>query len=181
MVSCYGYVISRRWSSHFWVKVHVFSNFFSTVKEILGLRSCKALIYVLFFTSSTKKSPFLAVLTWFLILGKIQDGDHCWWRHRPPAAPPPIKCTSSCKEDQRPSTEEKIVLKYCNKPKTLGGMVSSTTPLVPRWGYVYVRGLNSGYRLDWSIVSMVLVVSQFSRDVIGYEDSWSHWCVSILL
>ena len=127
MVSCYGYVISRRWSSHFWVKVHVFSNFFSTVKEILGLRSCKALIYVLFFTSSTKKSPFLAVLTWFLILGKIQDGDHCWWRHRPPAAPPPIKCTSSCKEDQRPSTEEKIVSKYCNKPKTLGGMVSSTT------------------------------------------------------
>ena len=29
-------------------------------------------------------------------LGKIQDGDHCWLRHRPPAAPPPIKYTSSC-------------------------------------------------------------------------------------
>ena len=31
------------------------------------------------------------VLTRFLILGKIQDGgqhgDHCWGRHRPPAAP----------------------------------------------------------------------------------------------
>ena len=31
-----------------------------------------------------KKLSFLAVLSWFLILGKIQDGgqdgDHCWWR-----------------------------------------------------------------------------------------------------
>ena len=36
--------------------------------------------------------PFLAVLAWLLTLGKIQDEgqdrDHCWWRHRPPAAPP---------------------------------------------------------------------------------------------
>ena len=38
-----------------------------------------------------KKLPFLAVLTWFWILGKIQDGNYCWWRQRPPAAPPPIK------------------------------------------------------------------------------------------
>ena len=30
------------------------------------------------------------------ILGKIQDGDHCWWHHRPPVAPPAIKYTSSC-------------------------------------------------------------------------------------
>ena len=48
----------------------------------------------------TKKSPFLAVSTWFLIPGKIQDrrqdGDLCWWRHRPPAAPPSIKYTFSC-------------------------------------------------------------------------------------
>ena len=40
----------------------------------------------LFFMWSTKKSPFLAVLTWFPILGKSQggsqDGDHCWWRYR---------------------------------------------------------------------------------------------------
>ena len=43
-----------------------------------------------------KYFQFLAVLTWFLILGIIQDGDHCWWRDRPPAAPPPIKYTSSC-------------------------------------------------------------------------------------
>ena len=42
-----------------------------------------------------KQLPFLAVFTWFLVLGKIQDGDHCWWRHRPPAAPPFVKYTSS--------------------------------------------------------------------------------------
>ena len=46
-----------------------------------------------------KQLPFLAVLTRFLILGKIQDGgqdgDH-WSRHSPPAAPSFIKYTSSC-------------------------------------------------------------------------------------
>ena len=67
---------------------------------ILWLKSCKELIYVLFFMSSTTKSPFLAVLTWFLIPGKIQDrrqdGDLCWWRQRPPAAPPSIKYNFSC-------------------------------------------------------------------------------------
>ena len=39
---------------------------------------------------------------------------------RPPAAPPPIKYTSSCREDQRCSTEGKIVSKYCNLSKTQG-------------------------------------------------------------
>ena len=65
--------------------------------------------------SSTKKnyqsSPFLPDFK-FLVDGKIQDGgqdvDHVWRRHRPPAAPPPIKCTSSCREDQRLSTERKF-------------------------------------------------------------------------
>ena len=65
-----------------------------------------------------KKLPFLAVFPWFLILSKIQDGsqdgDHCEWRHRPPAAAPCIKYTSSCWEDQRLSAEGKIVAKYCN-------------------------------------------------------------------
>ena len=63
-----------------------------------------------------KKWSFIEVLTWFIILGKIknggQNGDHCWCRHRPPAAPPPIKCTLSCWEEQRLSTEGKIVWKY---------------------------------------------------------------------
>ena len=41
-----------------------------------------------------KKVLILPVFTWFLIIDKIQDGhqdgDHVWWRHRPPAAPPPM-------------------------------------------------------------------------------------------
>ena len=62
-------------------------------------------IYVIFFLSSTKNITISRGLTWFLILGKIQDGDYCWWRHRPPAAPLPIKYISSCREDQRLSTK----------------------------------------------------------------------------
>ena len=73
-----------------------------------------------------KKLPFLAVLTWFLIRCKIQDGGHCWWRHRPPGAPAPIKYNSSCREDQRLSTEVEIVSKYCNILKILGR--GSNTP-----------------------------------------------------
>ena len=38
-----------------------------------------------------KKLPFIAVSTRFLIIGKIQDGGHCWWHHRLPAATPPNK------------------------------------------------------------------------------------------
>ena len=49
---------------------------------------------------------------------------------RPPAAPPPIKYTSSCREDQRRSTEGKIVSKYCNLSKTQGegGSITPTPP-----------------------------------------------------
>ena len=58
---------------------------------------------------------------------------------RPPAAPSPIKYTSSCREDQRLFTEGKIISKYCNMSKTLREFhhrTASTPPaLVPRWGY----------------------------------------------
>ena len=57
---------------------------------------------------------------------------------RPPAAPPPIKYTSSCREDQRRSTEGKIVSKYCNLSKTQGeggSIPPPSDPLVPRRGY----------------------------------------------
>ena len=52
----------------------------------------------------------------------------------PPAAPPPIKYTSSCTEDQRLSTEGKNVSKHCNISKALeeggGGRGPSTLPLL---------------------------------------------------
>ena len=86
-------VINSRWSSHFEWKCMVFSHLFATIKVNLVAKIMQSaylcdIIHV-------KQLPFLAVSTWFLILGKIQDGsqdgDHCWWRHRSPAAPPPLK------------------------------------------------------------------------------------------
>ena len=123
----------------------MFFNFSATIKVNLVAKITQCLLMC--FHLKRKKSPILTVLTWFLILGKIQDGsqddDHCWWRHRPPAAPPPIKYTSSCKEDQRLSTEGKIVLKYCNISMTLGGggggggLSVHPTPHKPRRGYEF--------------------------------------------
>ena len=121
-------VISRRWSSHFWVKLNVFSTFFNNKTKSCGWNHSKCLFMCYFFMSS-KNSQFLVVLTCFLILGKIQDGgldgDHCWWHHMPPAAPPPIKYTLSCREDQRLSTEGKIVSEYSIISKTLGRVPST--------------------------------------------------------
>ena len=48
-----------------------------------------------------KKLAIVSVFTTFQFLGKIQDGDNFWGRHRPPSAPPPIKYSSSCWEDER--------------------------------------------------------------------------------
>ena len=87
------YVISSRWSSHFLVKVHVLSTF-ATIKVTVVAKIMQSAYLFVIFHGKHKNLPFLAVLTCFLILGqKIQDGDNCWWRHRPPAAPPPIKYT----------------------------------------------------------------------------------------
>ena len=84
-------------------------------------------MYVLFFMSSPKKSPCVPVLTWFLILDKIQDGDHCWWRDNPPAAPPPIKIPHLVK-----NTEGKIVSKCGNIIiKNPGKGFHPSPPLVP--------------------------------------------------
>ena len=42
-------------------------------------------LFMCYFTCQAQKIPFIAILTWVLILGKIEDGDHCWWRHLPSA------------------------------------------------------------------------------------------------
>ena len=99
-----------------------FFQLFSTIKVNLVAKTMqRAYLCVIIHVNQL---PFLAVLTWFLILGKIQDGGqdghHYWWRHRPPAAPPFIRYTSSCWEDQRLFSEGKIASKYCSIPKALG-------------------------------------------------------------
>ena len=101
----------------------MFIQLLSTIKVSFWMKWCKCLFMWYFTCQAQKKLPFIAVLIWFLILGKIQDGcqdgDYCWWLHRSSAAPPPIKYTSTCWEDQRLSTEGKIVSKYCNISKIL--------------------------------------------------------------
>ena len=96
MVTRYD-VISTGWSSHFSVQMHVFSTSFNNNSKNVAKMIHSAYICVILHVKR-KKLPFLAVLTRFLILDKIQDGgqdgDHVWWRHRPPAAPPPIKYTA---------------------------------------------------------------------------------------
>ena len=122
--------ISSRWSSHFWVKIHVFSTFLGMkVNFVEKVMQSNYLCVILH--DKRKKLLIVIVFTWFLFLDKIQDGDHVWWRHRPPATPPAIKYTSSCREDQRLSTEGKIVLKFCDISKTQGGKVPSTPPPPP--------------------------------------------------
>ena len=130
----------------------LFFPLLSTIKVNLVAKIMQSAYLCGIFHVKLKKLPFLAVLAGFLIFGKIQDGDHCWWRHRPPAAPPPIKYTSSCREDQRLSTKGKIVSKYCNISNTSGGGGDSIQPsihptppppgtTVGIWICVYVRGL----------------------------------------
>ena len=145
MVTWYD-IISSRWSSHFWVKLQV-----KLVDEMIQSVYLCVILHV-----KHKNSPFIAILTWFLILGKIQDGgqdgDNFGRRHRPPTAPPTTKCTYSCWEDQRLSTEGKSFRNAAKYQKLLGGVPSSTpaTPPPPPLhvctavgvsSWVYVRGL----------------------------------------
>ena len=61
MVSCYGYEIWRH-KSHFWVKVHVFSTFLTI----------KVIYLCVIFPVKRKRLPFLTVLTWFIVIVKMQ-------------------------------------------------------------------------------------------------------------
>ena len=78
MVTIYD-VISSRLSRHFWVKMHVLSTFFNSKSKTCQWNDAKGLLCVILHPKH-RKLPFIAILTWFLILGEIQDGDHCWWR-----------------------------------------------------------------------------------------------------
>ena len=110
MVSCVAMVkkydvISINDQANFKWK-YMFSQLFSTIKVNLEAKIMESAYLCVSFHVKHKKIPLPAVLTWFLIiLGKIQEGDHCWWRHRPPAAPPPMKYTSSSRGDQRLSSK----------------------------------------------------------------------------
>ena len=51
----------------------------STIKVKLVDEMMKSpYLCIILHVKNKKKLPFIAVLTRFLILGKIQDGGHCW-------------------------------------------------------------------------------------------------------
>ena len=58
-----------------------FFNFLNNKSKTCGWQ----FLFMCYFTCQGQKIPFIAILTWVLILGKIEDGDHCWWRHLPSA------------------------------------------------------------------------------------------------
>ena len=124
MVTRYD-AMSSRWSSHFWVKMHVFSAFFR-IKSKLVDKMMQSNYLCVILDVKRRKLFIFTVFTWFL--DKLQDGGHVWWRHRPPTAPSPIKYTSSFREDQRFSTEGKIVSKYCNISNPFNHQPSTINP-----------------------------------------------------
>ena len=69
-------VISSRWSSQFWLKIHFFSTSFNNKSNSCDKNHAKCL-FMCYFSCKHKKLPFLLVLTWFLILGKLPR-----WRPR---------------------------------------------------------------------------------------------------
>ena len=72
MVTRYD-VIRSRCSSNFWVKMMFFLTFFNN-KNYLSMKWYKVRIYVLLYMSSTKNNHLSRFyVTYFLILGKIQD------------------------------------------------------------------------------------------------------------
>ena len=84
MVRRYG-VISSRWSSHFWVKIHVFFPICLNNKSKL----CTVFIYLLFFMKSTKNMPLVlrrskAFKNRFEILQHIKNSTEEF--HQPPAS-----------------------------------------------------------------------------------------------
>ena len=87
-ISYYGYEIWRQ--AIFEWKWMLF-QLLSTIKVKLVDEIMQSAYLCIIWHVKNRKLPFIAVLTRFLILGKIQDGGHCWWRHRLPAAPPPNK------------------------------------------------------------------------------------------
>ena len=119
-------------AGYFWVKIHVFSTSFNNKSKACGWNDAYLCVVYVF---STLEFPFIAVFTWFLILGKIQDRsqdcEHCWWRHRPPAALSPIKYISSSWENWKIkdcALKAKSVRNTATYQKLLGGVPSTPPP-----------------------------------------------------
>ena len=110
MVTTY-YVISRRLSSHFWVKMHVLSTFFNNKRKTCQWNDAKGL-FKCYFTCEAQK---------IIIYRDFNLISNSWWnpRWRPLLVTSQASSNATtheiyliCWEDQSLSTEGKIVSKY---------------------------------------------------------------------
>ena len=166
MVTRYD-VISSRWSSHFWVKVHVFSTSFRNKSTACGKMMQRNYLCLILHVKR-KKLLILTAFTWFLIREKIQDGDYVWWRHRQPTTPLPIKYTSSysLKKIKGFPLKAKSFRNTATHQKLNGGGGGPSNPspctTVGLWLCVYVRGLiNLQKRASNELVSRIWSLKTF--------------------
>ena len=149
----------------------MFFNFFSTIKVKRVEEMMQSAYLCVVLHVKHKKLPFIN-RDFNLIRCKNQDGDHFWWRHRPPAAPPPMKYTSSCFEYQRLSTEGKIVSKYCNISKPLGRGSINLWPLpcttLGVWICEYVRGLSKKGNVQESMWQALSILTSSCLNLLWF-------------
>ena len=163
-------VISSRWSSHFWVKMHVF-QLFSRIKEKRLDKMMQSNFLFVVLLVKRKKLLIVTVFTWFLVLEKMQDGYHVWWHYGPLAEPPHIKYTSSCRELRSKAFHWS---QYRNKGRIHQPQPPPPPPglIVPRWGYdLRVRPrVKPAYNSEWKEIWYGLVDNL--RHLLQFPHAW---------
>ena len=121
--------------------MHVF-QLFSGIKEKRLDKVMQSNYLCVVLLVKRKKLLIVTVFRWFLVLEKMQDGYHVWWRYRPLAEPPRIKYTSSCRELRSKAF-------YWRQNRNKGRIHQPQPPPPPAhattvrvWLCVYVRGLS---------------------------------------
>ena len=137
MVTTYD-VLSSRWSSHFWVKMPVLTNFFHNKSKTCQWNDAKGLFQCNFTCEAEK----------IIINRDFNLISISWWKSKM-ATIGDVTGLQQHHLDQRLSTEGKIVSKYCKLSwsKTLGRGSIHPSPLhhAEIWICVCVRGLNHVY------------------------------------
>ena len=176
MVTTY-YVLSRGGQAIFEWKC-LFLQLFSTIKvkpvnEMMQRAYLNVILHV-----KHRKLSFIAILTWFLILGEIQDGDHCWWRHRPPAAAPPIKNKPHLVEYIKgfPLKAKSFRNTANYHDQNFGEGFHPPLPLIPRWGMnLRVRPRVNPVKLIWIICFSHLLYSRGEKTEKELLILWWWW------
>ena len=134
MVTRYD-VINSRWSSHFWVKIYVFSTSFKKKVNLVAKNMQSAYLCVIFHVKQK-----ITISCGFNLIS------NSWWnprwqpRWRPFLVTSPTSSSATTRKIYlilRLSTQDKIVSRYCNISKTPGrGSIQSPPPLM----YMYYGG-----------------------------------------